>query len=169
MKAILAFSLLGALLSCADPVSNRRVKNVPGETIREYERSYSGTMMWYIEWFRVDRGEDGKLRLAYSYKGPEITIIRCPDDALMRIDGLVREYKLWNLKNSYVPRMRILDGHMWSTYIRYEEASISTGGSNAWPPKRLSDGLSAIDSYVKSIIDASGPEDVIGTDSHKNR
>ena len=169
MKRLLAMSLVAALFSCGSGRDNREIKRVPGETIKEYVHSYSGTMMWYIDWYKIDHGEDGKLRLSYSHEGPEITIIRCPEDALGRIDGFVREYKLWRLKNSYVPRMRILDGYMWNTNIKYEGASIYTGGSNAWPPKRLSAGLSAIESYVRSIIDASGPEDVIGTDSHMNR
>ena len=169
MKALIALSFLGAMFSCAQPWDNKYVKNVPGETIKEYVYSYSGTMRWYITWYRIDKGEDGKLRLLYSKDcSPDITIYKCPEDALKKIDGFVRQYKLWNLKNSYTPKFEILDGYMWHTSIRYEDASISTGGSNAWPPKNLSAGLAQIESYVQSIIDSAGPDDVIGTDSHFN-
>ena len=171
IKTIIALSLLGALFSCdKDPLSNKRVKDVPGETIKEYTYSYSGTMMWYITWYKIEKGDDGNLRLLYSKDcEPEITIYKCPADALKKIDGFVRQYKLWNLKNSYQPKMDILDGYSWHTSITYEDAWLSTGGFNAWPPKELSAGLSTIEGYVKSIIDAATDADIIGTDSHFNR
>ena len=170
IKTIMALGLLGAIISCAKPWDNKHVKDVPGDTIKEYEYSYSGTMMWYITWNLIERGEDGKLRLLHSEQcSPEITIYKCPDDALAKIDGFVREYKLWNLENSYLPKMEVLDGYMWHTSIRYEDASISTGGSNAYPPKKLAAGLSAIESYIKSIIDSATEADIIGTDNHFDR
>ncbi len=169
-KAIVALSLLGSLFSCVKPWDNKNVKNVRPETIKEYEYSYSGTMMWYITWYKIEKGEDGHLRLLYSHDcDPKITIYKCPDDALSKIDGFVRQYKLWNLENSYTPKFEILDGYMWHTSIVYEDASISTGGSNAWPPKKLAAGLASIEAYVQSIIDASKEEDIIGTDDHNNR
>ncbi|MBR1927082.1 MAG: hypothetical protein IJ840_04970 [Bacteroidales bacterium] len=170
MRHILAFSILATLFSCTDPASNKMVGKVSPETIREYEYSYSGTMMWYITWHRIEKGEDGHLRLLHSSGcEPDITIYRCPDDALAKIDGMVRKYKLWRLENSYSPKLQILDGHMWHTYIGYDRASISTGGSNAWPGGKLAAGLSAIESYVQSIIDSSTEADIIGTDTHANR
>ena len=170
VKTLLALSLLGVMFSCSKPWDNKYVKNVPSDTIKEYEHSYSGTMMWYITWYRIEKGEDGKLRLMYSKDcDPEITIYKCPDDALAKIDGFVREYKLWKLDNSYTPKFEILDGYMWHTSIVYEDASISTGGSNAWPPKNLQAGLSAIESYVQSIKASATESDIIGTDTHQNR
>ena len=169
-KTVLALSLLGAMFSCTKPWDNKYVKNLPPESIKEYEHSYSGTMMWYITWYKIEKGEDGHLKLMYSHDcNPEITIYKCPDDALKKIDGIVREYKLWNLSNSYTPKFEVLDGYMWHTSIRYEDGSISTGGSNAWPPKQLAAGLSAIEAYVQSIIDASTEDDIIDTDTHDNR
>ena len=100
VKTLIALSLLGAMFSCSKPWDNKYVKNVPSDTIKEYEHSYSGTMMWYITWYRIEKGEDGKLRLMYSKDcDPEITIYKCPDDALAKIDGFVREYKLRSLKS----------------------------------------------------------------------
>ena len=81
-------------------------------------------------------------------------------------DGFVREYKLWKLENSYTPKFEVLDGYMWHTSIRYEKGSVSTGGSNAWPPAKLQAGLSAIESYIQSIIDSATPSDILGTTSH---
>ena len=170
VKTLLALSLIGAIFSCSKPWDNKRVKDVAPETIKEYEHSYSGTMMWYITWYKIEKGEDGHLRLLYSHDcDPEITIYKCPDDALSKIDGFVRQYKLWNLDNSYTPKMEILDGYMWHTSIRYEDASISSGGSNAGPPKKLSEGLAHIEVYVQSIIDGATEADIIGTDNHNNR
>ena len=170
MKCLIALSLMAALFSCKDPFSNKRVKEASPETIREYEYAYSGTMMWYITWYKIEKGEDGHLRLLYSRDcDPAITIYKCPDDALGKIDGFVRQYKLWKLENSYTPKFEVLDGYMWHTSIRYEDASISTGGSNAWPPAKLQAGLSAINAYVKSIIDSATASDIIGTDSLDNR
>ena len=167
---LLALSLMAALFSCGNPWDNKTVRSVPPETIKEYEYSYSGTMMWYITWYKIEKGEDGHLRLLYSYDcDPKITIYRCPDDALKKIDGIVRECKLWKLENSYTPKFEVLDGYMWHTSIRYEDASISTGGSNAWPPEKLAAGLAQIESYVQSIIDSSTDADIIGTDSLDNR
>ena len=170
IKALLAISLAGCLFSCVKPWDNKVVKDIPGDKIQSFEYSYSGTMMWFIEWYCIERGEDGKLQLLYSKDcSPEITILRCPDNALEKIDGFVRKYKLWNLKNSYVPKFEVLDGYMWHMYIRYDGGSISTGGSNAWPSKDLMTGLSAITSYVESVIEASTEADVIGTDNHNDR
>ena len=167
VKTILALSLLGAMFSCAKPWDNKYVKKVAPETIKEYEHSYSGTMMWYITWYKIEKGEDGKLRLLYSKDcNPEITIYKCPDDALAKIDGFVREHKLWKLENSYTPKFEVLDGYMWHTHIGYEHGSVSTGGSNAWPPAKLQAGLSAIESYIQSIIDSASPSDILGTTSH---
>ena len=88
VKTLIALSLLGAMFSCSKPWDNKYVKNVPSDTIKEYEHSYSGTMMWYITWYRIEKGEDGKLRLMYSKDcDPEITIYKCPDDALAKIDS----------------------------------------------------------------------------------
>ena len=45
VKTLIALSLLGAMFSCSKPWDNKYVKNVPSDTIKEYEHSYSGTMM----------------------------------------------------------------------------------------------------------------------------
>ena len=166
MKPLIALSFVAALFSCGGHDDNREIKNVPGESIKEYVYSYSGTMMWYIDWYKIDRGEDGDLRLSCSHDGPDITIYRCPSDALQKIDGIVREYSLWNLKEHYRPDFEVLDGYSWHMYISYGEAGLSTGGFNAWPKKRLAEGLSKIQSYVESIIESSTEDDVVGTDSH---
>ena len=55
---------------------------------------------------------------------------------------------------------------MWHTHIGYEHGSVSTGGSNAWPPAKLQAGLAAIESYIQSIIDSATDSDILGTTSH---
>lgn len=168
MKYFLMASLLAALFSCGDPYGNKNVKNLPKDSIEGYEYSYSGTMMWYITWYKIEKGEDGSLKLLYSKDcEPEITIYKCPQDALEKIDGIVREYTLWKLKSSYYPKLDVLDGYGWHTYVKYKDGSLSTGGSNAWPPKELNAGISAINSYIQGIIGSASEDDILGTTMHE--
>ena len=132
-----------------------------------YEFSYSNTMRYPNLWYEVTRGDDGTVRIAWSqHNEPDITIIRGPEDFFERVDAIVAEFRLYRLKNSYYPRMQVLDGIMWHAYIRFEKNSISSGGTNAWPPEKLRAGIDAINNYIQSLIDVSTEADIIGHDDH---
>ena len=88
-------------------------------------------------------------------------MIAGPEDFFARVDALVAEYGLHRLKESYRPRMEVLDGYDWHVRIRFRENSIYSGGFNAGPSGKLASGIAAINQYVESLVDASSEEDVI--------
>lgn len=142
----------------------------PDGPARSYEYQHSGTMRYPITFYEVERDSTGTVCIAWSEDhSPDIRVIRGPEDFFSRVDEIVAQYKLHRLKNSYRPRMRVLDGEMWHAYIRFANNSISTGGDNAYPPADLMAGIQAINGYIRSLIDASGEGDVIATRSHDDR
>lgn len=154
--------MFGSLFSgCGSPAP----KFVEG-TPTGYLYSYSGMMAYPIEWYCVEKSEDGELHLLYSNGGPDISVYQAPSDLLERIGAMVREHKLYKLESSYHPPMQVMDGYMWHIAIEYEKDGIWSGGSNARPPKELSAGIAAINSYLKGFIDSGEP---VGQDSHMNR
>ena len=158
MKTLFALSFLLPLLACGQACPEGRLSY--------YEFSYSGTMAWPITYYRVELDEEsGQLTLGWSRSEPEITLIRVGPEVLSHIDALVKEYRLYRLKDRYLPPVRILDGHQWSVYFRYEQDSISSHGSNAWPSGRLREGMDAVNDYLKGLIDAATEDDVIGRKS----
>ena len=140
----------------------------PDGPCTSYEYQHSSTMMYPLTFYDVKRDGDGTVRIAFIEDkwqdhpgGPDIIIIRGPEDLFGRIDAIVAEYKLHRLKNIYTPRAHVLDGYMWHAYIRFQKNSISASGSNAWPSEKLWAGVEAINSYIQSLIDASTEADVI--------
>ena len=89
------------------------------------------------------------------------TVLASLDAPFARVDAMVAEYGLRRLKESYQPRMEVLDGYDWHVRIRFRENTISSGGFNAGPPGKLASGIAAINQYVESLVDASSEEDVI--------
>ena len=53
--------------------------------------------------------------------------------------------------------------------IGYEEDSIYSGGSNAWPPEKQSTGIAAINAMIGELIAASSESDIIARRSHDDR
>ena len=142
----------------------------PDGPATSYEYQLSGTMRYPIIYYEVDRDSTGMVRIAWSKANSgDIRVIRGPEDFFQRVDEYVAQYKLYKLKNHYVPRARVLDGKMWHAYIRFQDDGISTGGSNAQAPRELMAGIDAINQYIQSLIDASGEEDIIETRSHDDR
>ena len=163
MKFLISFVCMFPLLSCSvfwtkSSGSNPR----PDGPAKSYEYTYSGTMMYPIKFYEVKRDEDGAVRIAYlKNHGPDVVVIPGPDDFFGRVDALVAEYKLHRLRGSYRPRMQVLDGYGWHVYIRFQRNSISSGGTNAWPPGKLDGGIDAVNGYIDSLIEASTDADVI--------
>ena len=142
----------------------------PDGPASSYEYQLSATMRYPITYYEVDRDSTGMVRIAWSKANSgDVRVIRGPEDFFQRVDEYVAQYKLYKLKNHYVPRARVLDGKMWHAYIRFQHNSISAGGSNAEGPEELMEGIKAINQYIESLIDASGEEDVIETRSYDDR
>ena len=141
---IMALTLFGCSFGCGSQPG-------PGATERlnYYEYKDIGTIMPPLEYIRVERTDDG-IRMEYSKFDEEQKVVLLPDDALEHIDSLFREYGLKRLKESYRPRVQILDGTMWHVYFGYEENPVSSGGSNAWPSGRHWAGISAINAWLRS-------------------
>ena len=167
MKTLLTLSLMLSMFGCLRMgVKASGSNEKPDGAVIGYEYKYSGMMMYPLRWYSVTRDSTGVAQLLYSGGEPDITILRAPEDIFEKIASIAGEYKLHRLRGSYRPRMKILDGYMWHMYIRYEKGSISSGGSNAGAPQKLSAGISAINNYIEALIDAAGEEDVIGHDDH---
>ncbi len=171
MKTLIAFSLMVSLFSCSVFGTRSSGSNdKPQGAVVSYEYSYQNTMMYPITWYEVSRDGEGRVCIAWSRDNEaEIRVIRGPEDLPGRIGAIVEEYRLYKLKNHYTPRADIRDGYMWRTYIRFEENSISAGGSNAWPKEALWAGVKAINDTVQSLIDASSEDDIIARRSHDDR
>ena len=168
---LLALSLL-LPLSCTPRLGVRGSGNndKPQGAAVAYEYSYSNTMMYPVTYYRVNRGPAGDVKIAWSADNePDIRVIRGPEDFFDRVDAIVKEYRLYKLKRSYLPTMEILDGYMWHAAIEFEGSYLSTGGSNAWPPSRLNEGIYAINGIISQCIDASTAADIIDRRSHNDR
>ena len=164
MKHLLALSLLFAVIGCSGRDGNRPLGGAPESVIY----SYNGTMAFPIEYYRIERDPSGEVRLAWSRAEPEITVIKVPEDALEQIGRIVESHSLHRLKSSYRPPrfVRILDGNSWSFKAVRGERSIYGGGYHSHPSGRLYKGISSVVDYLRSLVDASSPEDVTGTESH---
>ena len=133
MKTILTLTLMLTLfapfrIGVKATGSNKKPE---GAAIR-YEYKYSSTMMYPLTWYCAERDSTGVVKISFSRDAErEISIIQAPDDFFERVGALAAEYKLHRLRGTYTPRALVLDGYMWSVYIRYEKGSISSGGSNA--------------------------------------
>ena len=170
MKPLLIFSLMFTILGCSPGVISTGSNSRPQGPVVYYEYSYSTMVRYPAEYYRIDRDADGQVCVAWSKQhADEISVIRGPEDLLDRVAGIVAKYRLYRLKTSYRPRMEILDGVMWHAAIGYEEDYIHSGGSNAWPPSKLSMGIDAINAMIEELIAASSESDIIARRSHNDR
>ena len=169
MKTLLTLSLLLPLFGFRVMVIASGSNPKPDGPVSFYQYTYSSTSRFPVRFYEVKPDDSGTLCLRWSVNDEDISVIRAPQDALERIGELVAQHKLHKLKNSYRPRMEVLDGHGWYMIIRFRENSISAGGSNAWPPAKLDAGIHAINAYLQSLIDASTEADIIRHESHLDR
>ena len=161
MKLLLTIAMILSLLSPFGTKSSGKNPRPDGAST-SYEFKYSGTMMYPITFYEVKRDSTGAVRIAYiEHNGSDVIVIPGPEDIFERIDQAVAQYKLSKLKNSYWPRMEVLDGYGWHVRIRFQHNSIYSGGSNAWPPQKIYAGINSINNYIQSLIDASSEADVI--------
>lgn len=171
MKTLLALTLMIPLLSCSFLGTKSKGSNPkPEGAMIAYKYAHMSTAMYPLRWYEVDRDGDGQVRIAWSEPNePEIRVIRGPEDFFERVAAIVEEYRLYRLREHYSPRADIRDGYMWHAYFRFEQNSISAGGTNAWPKEKLWAGVEAVNAYIQSLIDASAESDVIARRSHDDR
>jgi len=166
MKTLLILSLvMPFILSPFTPRSSGK-NPTPQGTLVQFEYKYNSTAMYPLEYYRVDRDKEGTLRLSCSDGGRDIRIYRAPEDLPDRIDALMKEYKLYKMKQQYWPRMDILDGHTWSIHFAYSDCNVSTSGQNAWPPKKRTAGIKAITLMLQNLVESYTEADIIGHASH---
>ncbi|MBR4525432.1 MAG: hypothetical protein IKP15_07780 [Bacteroidales bacterium] len=161
MKLLLTFAMILPLLSPFGTKSSGKNPKPDGAST-SYEFRYSGTMMYPITFYEVKRDSTGAVRIAYlEHNGTDVIVIPAPEDIFDRIDQAVVQYKLHKLKNTYWPRMEVLDGYGWHVRIRFQRNSIYAGGSNAWPAAKIYAGITAINNHIQSLIDASSEADIL--------
>lgn len=140
----------------------------PEGAIKSYEYSYSGTMAFPIDFYRLTILEDGTVELGYSHDENDIHLFRVTEEAPAKIAEIAEKSSLYKIKSSYRPKLEVLDGYGWHMYIRYEKGSISSGGSNAWPKEEFSNCITTINNYLDSLFKAATPQDSLGVDHHHN-
>jgi len=165
---MLFLAMMLPLLACTPLGTKGSGRNPkPQGPLQSYEYELVGTMAYPITYYQVERDSAGTVLIAWSADGPEIRLIKGPEDFFDKVGEIVGQYSLHRLKNSYLPRLKVLDGKMWHVCFRFERNSIQAGGSNAYPPDSLWAGISAVNLYIQSLIDASGEEDVVERRSHR--
>ena len=148
-KFILLITMLIPMFGCAN--------NKPCGQIVSYEYRYSGCMMYPLVEYQLVKDASGVQTLNYSKNDGVIHSIVLQEDALGRIDLIVKRGSLHRLKERYTPLMTILDGYTWSLRIGYERSCISSHGSNAYPSGKKWGAIESINSYLEEII-AANPE-----------
>ena len=156
MKSIVIIAMLMSLFGGGKPAGEFKYYEYRCTSMREYPREY----------YKLERTEENGVTLSWAKRNSDITVLRVSDEAAGKVDAMVDEYKLQNLKNLYQPPFRVLDGFQWSLYIRYDKGGISSGGDNAWPGSPQKEGIKAVNAYLDTLIEASGEEDIIEVKSY---
>lgn len=145
MKAIIIAMLLSVLgcgsAGCCRPEGALKYYEYRSTTMREYPH----------EFYRLERSEEKGLILTRAANGSEETTFAVPEEVAEKVAFLINEYKLYRLKETYRPPCQVLDGTMWHLYFKFDKGGVSCSADNAWPPKRLQEGIEAINSYLGSI------------------
>ena len=144
---ILAFSLFVPLsLSCGGR------EKTQGRLL-SYEYTYHGPMFRSGNYYKIEAGEDGSVRVFISEGGwgSETRVYSAPAEALATVEKMVADGRLRRLKAHYKTPFRVLDGWDWNLYIRHEKGSISSGGYMAHPPKALYEAMEAIGAYIRAL------------------
>lgn len=139
-----------SLFSCSSPK--------PVGQFKGYEYVKHGCTAWPMENYKLYYNDEGALVIDVETEYNVVKTIPAPADLPEKIDALVKEYKLWRLKENYKPPFQVLDGYNWYLYIRYEGNYTYSSGSNAWPRESLRDGIKAINALLHEVVEAAGVE-----------
>ena len=140
--------LIGGLLSilgCAPK------KLMPESELVSVEYTRSGTMAGYEYEGRVKQDSTGSfvLRAMKESYGP-LFEKKLDAGAMKQFRQIIEEEKMYQYKDSYLPKMEVLDGWGWSFHARFSDgASIDSYGSNARPD---GNGLGRIHALMDSLI-----------------
>ena len=162
MKLIFTLLAFGLFL----PMTTACEKQKFSGEIKSFEYLESNMRAFPARYYLIERNGEGTLLLKFTEYGPILKVVKAPEHMLLKIDRIVQECRLWNLKHSYVAK-HVLDGTMWDVWIRYEEGSISSGGSNKWPSGTLRRGLDEIEAYIHSVTDKVTEEDIINYEPYE--
>ena len=107
------------------------------ETLQEFSYREQG-MMRYGTYYKVARKGD-KVEIVIDANSPSERIVSGGLNVLDSLQKIINKYEMYKYKNSYVPKMEIMDGTVWNLNVRYadEKESFSSTGSNAWPDNGL--------------------------------
>lgn len=164
IKNLLITAMLFSLLGCGDANGIK-----PEDTFKYYEYGSSTMRSYPYEYYRLEYNADNVLTLAWARNSSSVTVIRVSEDVAREIAALVNQYRLYNLKDSYRPSVRILDGMMWHTYFTIGDKHISCSGENAWPPTRQKTGIEAVNAYFGTLIEAAREEDILEVKDFRSR
>ena len=138
--------------------------NFYDDTPTGYHFVRQGTMANPDYSYEIKTLEDGTVTLSYTRFDPVVTILKAPAGLLEEIGRIVRDCRIYNIKERYLPPMTVLDGYMWSMDIYYPEGKIYSHGSNAKPSGDIREGISQINALIAKVIEEASEEDVIGHD-----
>ena len=156
MKHILIIAMILSIFGCGDNGS----KKLEGP-FKYYEYRETTMRAYPHEYYRLEMTEEQGMTLSWAKVNSPVTVLRVPESAAQELKSLILEHKLYNLKDSYKPPFRVLDGYMWHLYFRFGSEGVSCSADNARPPKQLQEGIEAINAFFNRLIDASTEDDII--------
>jgi len=128
------------------------VKRMPEGDLVRVELTRSGTMAGYEYEGRVTQDSTGAfvLRAMKESYGP-LFEKKLDMEVMKRFRQIIEEEKMYKYKESYLPRMEVLDGWGWSFKAKFSDgSSIYSHGSNASPS---GDGLAKINGLMNELIE----------------
>ena len=128
------------------------VKRMPEGSLVRVEFSESGTMAGY-EWYgcaEPDSTGTFVLRAMKETYGPLFQKQLSPE-AMTEFRQIIEDEEMFKYKDSYRPKMEVLDGWGWSFRAKFSDgSSISSHGSNATPK---GNGLARIRGLMSQLIE----------------
>lgn len=126
-------------------------KKMPEEELVRVELTHSGMRSGYEFEGRAKQDSKGSfmLRTMKESYGPMFEK-KLDAREMQEFRQIIQEEMMYKYKEVYTPKIRVLDGWMWSFFAAFTDGSvISSHGSNAGPKD---DGLKRIRSYMQKLI-----------------
>ena len=152
-----ALAIISAAKFCENMVFNTMPK---GKLLRLSYSAGNGYAGWrnQVELTRNKDGKGGVLKYEesnlrrYREDQPEEKpkIANVDDSVFVKVYNIITEGQLYDEANYYQPFMDVTDGTSWSLSMKFEDASISTGGYMAGPNHR--DALNAVLKYLNEVF-----------------
>ena len=127
------------------------VKRMPEGSLVRVELTRSGTMAGY-EWYGCAEHDSTGIFVLRAMKesyGP-LFQKQLSHESMNQFRQIIEDEKMFKYKESYRPKMEVLDGWGWSFRAKFSDgSSISSHGSNASPK---GDGLARIQGLMAELI-----------------